>query len=85
MIKVNETVKSELDALKNEFRLVKSSLAELKSENFQTLQMINNKMNNAIASSINCFRCNGRILEYIQLQCGYIFCLYCVHFILCRK
>lgn len=80
-LQINESVKNELDELKYEFQLMQGSLSELKNDKKQTIDAINNKLNsNALSNNITCFRCNGRILEYIQLQCGHVFCLHCVHF-----
>ena len=45
---MNESMKKELDQLKTEFRFIKSNLTDLKNENFQTLQLINNKVNRTV-------------------------------------
>ena len=40
-------------------------------------QSMSPTQSNALSNNITCFRCNGKILEYIQLQCGHVFCLHC--------
>ena len=49
---MNESMKKELDQLKTEFRFIKSNLTDLKNENFQTLQLINNKVNRTVIRPI---------------------------------
>ena len=76
-----ERVQSDITGLRGEVKNLEASVAELKRSTVARLDQSEAQISDlgtlAKAATMICFRCHGYVVEYIQLQCGHLFCLHC--------
>ena len=80
-MKMFERVQSDIVGLRGEVKSLEASVAELKRSTVARLDQSEAQISDlgtlAKAATMICFRCHGYVVEYIQLQCGHLFCLHC--------
>ena len=76
-----ERVQSDIVGLRGEVKSLEASVDELKRSTVARLDQSEAQISDlgtlAKAATMICFRCHGYVVEYIQLQCGHLFCLHC--------
>lgn len=81
VIKISERIQQEVSELRSDLATLDANLQDFKRSTINKIEQIDSSIADigsvSKASTMICFRCHGYVVEYIQLQCGHLFCLHC--------
>lgn len=82
-LRISERIQQEVSELRSDLATLDANLQDFKRSTINKIEQIDSSIADigsvSKASTMICFRCHGYVVEYIQLQCGHLFCLHCVH------